>query len=132
MRNRRWLSQVPYDTPLTGLQAEIAAARAFVRLPIVAKEQIGLPRSERRRMMRSGEPIPDIRIIQLRRRERGDGNQASAREYHHRWIVSGHWRKLHEPRKADDAEVTFVSSYVKGPENAPLLQPRESVYVVAR
>lgn len=113
-------------------QAMIMACRAFMRLKLVALESVTLPRAERRRLKRQGLPLPEIRVIQLRAREGTGEAQQTSREYHHKWIVKGHWRRLHEPRKEDGAEVTFVHAYVKGPEHAPLLQPRESVYVVAR
>lgn len=112
--------------------AQIFAAYAFTQLKLAAKEPAPIPRATRRRMERQKQPIPDTRIIQLRQRETGDGHQEGGRQYHHKWIVKGHWRRLHEPRKEDGAQVTFVHAYVKGPQDAPLLQPRESVYVVAR
>lgn len=112
-------------------QSVLLACLAFMQLKLAALEPVVLPRAVRRRMQRENKPIPNIRIVQLRQRE-PSGNHVGSREYHHKWIVQGHWRRLHEPRKSDGAEVTFVHAYVKGPEGAPLLQPRESVYVVAR
>jgi hypothetical protein len=47
-----------------------------------------------------------------------------------------HWcydkSRRYAPRKKDGAEVTYVSPYVKGPDGAPLLPPRETVYAVTR
>lgn len=116
---------------VTASVAQILAAYAFTQQKIAARETVMLPRAARRRMKRLEQPEPDVRIIQLRQREGGHGT-ATNREYHHRWITSGHWRRLHRPRKSDGAEITFVCAHVKGPKGAPLLQPRESVYVVAR
>lgn len=119
------------DTTHTASVAQILAAHAFTQQKIAAKESVALPRGERRRLKRLGRPEPEVRVIQLRQREGGQGASAG-REYHHRWITSGHWRRLAQPRKSDGAEITFVCAHVKGPAGAPLLQPRESVYVVAR
>lgn len=131
---------VPYlrVVPLDGTW--IMALRAFMKLKIAALQAVTLPRGTRRRAQRAGETLPDIRVVHLRQREPGNSNSESSREYHHRWITTGHWRRLPEALKQDSKitgarkgdEVTFVSAYIKGPVGAPLLQPRESVYVVAR
>lgn len=122
---------IPRDVPAAEVWCLFLAGRAFMDLKLAAQEPVLLPRATRRRMAREDKPIPDIRIVQLRQRESSD-NHSGSREYHHKWIVQGHWRRLHEPRKEDGAEVTFVHAYVKGPEHAPLLQPRQSVYAVSR
>lgn len=119
------------DTVTSRVTCGWLAMKAFMETKIAALEPAMADRAERRRFVKHEGPLPDVRIIQLRQRDASD-NTAADREYRHRWIVKGHWRRLHEPRKADGAEVTFVNSYVKGPDDAPLLQPRESVYVVAR
>jgi hypothetical protein len=108
------------------------AMKAFMETELAQLEKIHPDRGTRRRALRENEQLPEFHIIQLRRRSPSEQGEQRDREYHHRWIVKGHWRRLHEPRKADGVEVTFVNAYVKGPEDAPLLQPRESVYVVAR
>jgi hypothetical protein len=104
----------------------------FMRLQLATKEPVQLPRPDRRRLQREGKPVPEINIIHLRRREPSDWHTNAEREYHHRWIVKGHWRRLNQPRKKDGARVTFVDSYVKGPEDKPLLPPRETVFAVTR
>lgn len=116
---------------VTASVAQTLAAYAFTQQKLAARERVALPRAARRRIDKAGKPQPEIRIIQLRQRA-PSGSASGEREYHHKWIVKGHWRRLHEPRKNDGAEVTFVHAYVKGPQDAPLIQPRESVYVVAR
>lgn len=130
---------IPYFRPLaisgsidSQEKAILVAQTRFLDLKLAAKEPVHLPRPVRRRMERENQSPPSISVIQLRQREHGASLDDCSREYHHRWIVKGHWRRLAEPRRSDGAEVTFINPYVKGPEGAPLLQPRESVYVVAR
>jgi hypothetical protein len=119
------------EAVFTASTAQMIAAYAFTQQRIAAKERIALPRSERRRIAKAKKPEPEIRIVHLRQREAGNG-ESGTREYHHKWIVRGHWRRLHEPRKSDGAEITFVHAHVKGPHDAPLLSPKESIFVVAR
>lgn len=110
--------------------ALLFAGREFTRQRIASKEPVLLPRAARRRAARDSEELPDIRMIQLREREASIWHSAIDRQYHHSWIVRGHWRRLHEPRKKDGAVATWIESYVKG--QGPLLQPREPIFAVTR
>lgn len=108
----------------------VMAMCAFMKQKISAKEPVLLPRADRRRMQRANEMIPAIMIVRLRGREASIWHGVQTREYHHSWIVRGHWRRLHEPRKLDGAVVTWIESYVKG--QGPLLTPRQLIYSVDR
>lgn len=123
---------LPINSRIPEHLSRLIACHEFLKLKLAALEPVRLPRGERRRLAKVKQEIPEIRIVQLRQRERSQWHDATGREYHHRWIVRGHWRRLTEPRKKDGAQVTFVESYVKGPKDAPLLKPRETVYAVAR
>jgi hypothetical protein len=115
-----------------GSQMVFVCMSEFMKLTLTAREPIRLPRPEQRRRERQREYIPSINVIQLRRRASSGSHGVSEREYHHQWIVKGHWRRLHAPRKKDGKEVTYVSPYVKGPDGKPLLPPRQTVYAVTR
>lgn len=115
-----------------GNQVVFIALCEFMNLTLTVKEPVRFARSDRRRIERQSISLLDINVIRLRRRESSERQAVSEREYHHQWIVKGHWRRLHAPRKKDGAEVTYVSPYVKGPDGAPLLPPRETVYAVTR
>lgn len=123
-------SGVLFGMPISGPLANIIAAHEFTRMKVATKEPVLLPRSERRRMLRQEVRAPDVRIVQLRGREASIWHGVASREYHHSWIVRGHWRRLHEPRIRDGAVTTWVESYVKGV--GPLLKARETVYAVNR
>lgn len=124
----------------TRTSASIMACYAFTQLQIAAKEPVHLPRADRRRLEREDKTIPDIRVIQLRKREPSGWHSTGDRSYHHRWITRGTWRRLPEPLKRDSKisggqkgdKVVWVREHIKGPSDAPLIQPKESVFVVAR
>lgn len=92
------------------------------RISKVETEQ--LPRQLRRQYERAGKPEPLVRSVTLRRatnasRPDADG-QGPTREYHHTWIVSGHWRNAWYPSREEHKPI-YIASYVKGPEGAPLI-----------
>lgn len=45
---------------------------------------------------------------------------ADSREWRHRWVVRGHWRNHWYPSLKDHRPV-WISPYLKGPADAPLL-----------
>lgn len=115
---------------ITGLWSNLIAASEFIRLKVAAKEPVYLARADRRLAAREGTRLPEFRVVQLRGREASIWHGLADRKYHHSWIVRGHWRKLHEPRKGDGAVASWIESYVKG--QGPLLQPREPIFSVSR
>ena len=105
---------------------------SFLRQKIVSLQDQRAARPARKRFWRITQTeAPLVRVIQLRRREvRGKENgHGEPRDWSHRWIVSGHWRKQwyssrhrHEP--------LFIDSYVKGPDDKPLKARRVNLYAV--
>lgn len=90
-------------------------------------------RHVRKRMGRAGLP-GRISVVTLRRRASGASPGESQVEWHHRWIVRGHWRQ--QPYKDKDTggiytKPIWIAPYVKGPEDKPLKQA-EKVYRLAR
>ena len=79
----------------------------------------------RRRAKERKLPQSDITVVTLRRayRKEGDGHSVSHsanREWHHRWIVRGHWRWARVGPGRQETRRVWVSGHVKGPEGAPL------------
>lgn len=75
-----------------------------------------------------------VNTVQLRRTEHREselGGHESHREYNCQWIVSGHWRKQWHP-KAGRHVPTWITPYVKGPEDKPLKVPTQTVFAVTR
>lgn len=86
-------------------------------------------RSSRRRHQRAGLEPPEIRTIALRRSERpATPAGESTREFHHRWVVRGHWRKHWYP-SIEAHRPIWIAPFIKGPEDAPLLGG-DKVYTV--
>lgn len=126
--------------PIPAQLSSIIAMREFLNLRLAANDPVILPRIERRLLAKHNTQVPEIRLISLREKESSSWHSVAARRYRNRWITSGHWRRLNEPLKKDSKrsggkagdEVVWVVPHEKGPEGAPLLPQRESVYVVAR
>jgi hypothetical protein len=85
--------------------------------------EIGLDRATRKRLTRAGVEEADtrIRVIALRRPSKPAGEaETSERDYHHQWVVRGHWRN--QPYKRQDVvRPIWIAPHIKGPEGAPLL-----------
>ncbi len=86
-------------------------------------------RAARRRFERQGQEPPTIRVIRLRRSQRAGGPSGeSDREYHHRWIVRGHWRQQWYPAREVHRPL-WIAPHLKGPDDAPLIGG-EKVYTL--
>lgn len=97
---------------------------------ITAKERPQIERHFVKRARRA-KLAPHVTVIMLRRRKNSLGGQEreGAIEWHHRWVVRGHWRKW-EYKDGTTGRI-WISPYVKGPDDAPLLVT-EKVNVLGR
>lgn len=66
------------------------------------------------------EALDAVRILDVRRRPRQGSEGNTGREYHHRWMVDGHWRNQWYPSQNRHKPV-WINAYVKGPDGAPML-----------
>lgn len=83
----------------------------------------GPDRAARRRSQRA-KVDPKVTVVKLRRlRETSDHDEGvpGGREWHHRWIVSGHWRNQPCGPGRSLRRPVWIAPYVKGPEGAPLV-----------
>lgn len=99
----------------------IFAALDFLQQEFAAKER----QTTKGWKPNTGKPghAPLVNRVVLRRRTPVHGQRAeetSAREYSCQFMVSGHRRRLHTPRKSDGREVIWVKPYVKGDPDKPL------------
>lgn len=53
------------------------------------------------------------------------------REFHHRWVVRGHWRQQACGPGREQRRPTWIMPHLKGPDDAPLM-PSEHVQVWRR
>lgn len=98
----------------------IRAMWLLMQQPLARQTDVAPDRATRKRLARAGhEPAP-VRLIELRRPEGGDSSAGGGREYHHQWIVRGHWRQHWHPKRQVHRPV-WIAPHVKGPEGAPLI-----------
>lgn len=86
-------------------------------------------RAARKRLRRMGQEPKPVRIIELRRPAHS-GSGDGSREFHHQWIVKGHWRQQWYPAREVHRPV-WIAPHIKGPEGAPLIGG-EKVYALKR
>jgi len=130
--NRRGNPEITWDEQ-GNMEADphVVAARkfmlslwSFMRDEIVQAPRQHLPRNLSRRASRT--PIvADLRILKLRkvRRPGSECGGETERQYSHRWLVRGHWRKLSSGR------LTWVTAHIKGPPDAPFVFKNDIVAV---
>lgn len=97
---------------------------------IASSRRVEVDRAERRRLARRGIQPQAVRVITLRTAHSAGPGSAEAREYHHRWIVRGHWRNQWLPSRRVHRPI-WIAPHLKGPEDAPLLTG-EKVYAWTR
>lgn len=94
-------------------------------------EDAAYPRAIRRRLLREDIEPKRVRVISLRRQSvHGDDSRPAEREWHHQWVVRGHWRQQWIPSR-NAHRPTWIAPHIKGPEGAPLLGG-EKVYALKR
>lgn len=125
----------PDDFPpgARGAVGQVLTKLAFLNSPYVPKTIRQPGRAERKAALRLGdEALEDVTFVELRRvaplptgaEPEGDG----AANWKHRWIVKGHYRAQWYPSESAH-HVIYIAPYLKGPDDAPLLQ---HVYKVVR
>lgn len=141
-----WLEGEDTDALLGGLselqEASMAEDRRTLAAMLLLASQPGVaevgeklpPRQQRREAERKGRKLSPVRVIRLRaavERERsgrgdgsgsgdGDGEGGRKREYHQRWVVTGHWRQQAYGKGWTLRRPRWIAPYVKGPKEAPM------------
>lgn len=126
-------TEVPFDDRDPHSQASWLATLKTVWLlmgqTVGSVSDARFDRASARRLARSGIATTRVRVITLRRAA-GEGSGLSDREFHHRWVVRGHWRQQWLPSRSVHRP-TWIAPHVKGPDGAPLLGG-EKVYALKR
>jgi hypothetical protein len=91
--------------------------------------EVHVDRAARKRLRRLGQEPTPVRVIELRRPAHS-GSGDGSREFHHQWIVRGHWRQQWYPAREVHRPV-WIAPHIKGPEGAPLIGG-EKVYAWKR
>lgn len=97
----------------------LKTAWVLMQQPIAQVADAEYKRHDRRRLERQNINADRVRVITLRR-AKSEGSGDSDREYHHQWIVRGHWRQQWYPSRGVHRPV-WIAPHVKGPKGAPLL-----------
>jgi hypothetical protein len=116
----------------------VYAASIWLKERLVVASACHIERHRRKQLARDYPTLtltPDVHLIALRRyasetHPRAEGGGAAV-DWHYRWVVSGHWRELPQPRKKDGLTTTWVMPHVKGPADKPI-KTGSTVYVVKR
>jgi len=107
--------------------------------PQLTQENGHVERHARKRMMHEHkltEP-PQVRVVALRksarvaREDAPAEQQEGAREYHCRWVVTGHPRRQVCGPGRKDRKLIWIETHIAGPDDKPL-RTRETVYAVIR
>jgi len=116
------------------LLCDWVAAWKFMTGSLASVEPMRANHDDRKSFKKSNLDLNDFRGVILRHTERKQSQDSKNVnvDWSCQWLVNGHWRRLHEPRKSDGATVTYVQPHVKGPEDMPFRAPRETVYVAKR
>jgi len=135
------LSQIPYGSvwpdDFAGRPRKIRQTLqllAFLSSPFIPRTHERMSRAARRQVARKGADVDaedTVTFVLLRRMAEGRRNEPETEtevEWKHRWLVSGHLRAQWYPSEGAH-HLIWIAPYVKGPEDAPLL---EHVYRVAR
>jgi hypothetical protein len=100
--------------------AVLKTAWLLMTQPVASVSDATFDRPSRRRLERQGKVPPRVRVITLRRPVVPSSPGESDREYHHQWIVRGHWRQQWYPARQVNRPI-WIAPHVKGPEGVPLL-----------
>ncbi|MBB1253067.1 hypothetical protein H3146_06745 [Streptomyces sp. OF3] len=112
--------------PSRPIIAALAAAWHLMQQPqLVDRTREETPKKDARGLRRAELPDEGVTLISLRRQYRPQDREPDAgsdgRTYRHRWVVSGHWRNQPCGPARSERRHTWIPSYVKGPDGAPLL-----------
>lgn len=100
------------------------------RIAVTHAESAARPR--RREAQRIGWTDREVQVVRLRR-ERGESTEPTGDEagYSHRFIVGGHWRNQWYPSGQVHRQI-WISPYVKGPDDKPLVVKPRRAYTFDR
>lgn len=88
-------------------------------------------RQARRRLARTCGHVPDVHVVELRRRDypQRDESHDGPVEWSCQWLVRGHWHRYHT---LDGLRPRWLAPYVKGDPDKPLKTPCMIAYEVTR
>ncbi|MFF0588429.1 hypothetical protein ACFYWD_20930 [Streptomyces sp. NPDC003781] len=117
------------DGFLEGLAPALRATWLLMQQTLARTDETEPTRASAKRLRRVGREPSPVRVIELRRPAHS-GSGDGSREFHHQWIVRGHWRQQWYPARQVHRPV-WIAPHIKGPEGAPMIGG-EKVYAWKR
>ena len=104
----------------------------FMKTEITGHRTLDLDRAHRKMAKREGRPLPQVRIVTLRRYASGPFiGPGEEYEWTHRWKVRGHWRQQRVGPGRAFVRPVFVHEFIKGPAHLPL-DERDTIQALTR
>ena len=103
------------------------------RISVISRERPTAP--FRKRAKRANFPEKTVTVIRLRRPNpvRDPDHVVREVDWSHQWLTSGHWRNQPYPSEGPDVyRQIWISPYVKGPADKPLIIKESRVYELVR
>lgn len=110
----------PGDT-LFDIGRAVRSAWLLMSQPLAMDRDLEYNRADRRRFQRAGVEQTRVRVISLRRQASEPSGGGDSRDWHHRWMVRGHWRMQPFGPGRERVRPVWIAPHIKGPEGAPLL-----------
>ncbi|MGH1490568.1 MAG: hypothetical protein ACRBK7_14455 [Acidimicrobiales bacterium] len=103
----------------------LTAIAGWCASPSIAEDTDHYPRAERKRLDRAQVDNRTVRVVRMRRKEADSDHpgedQGDDSSYTHQWVVSGHWRNQPCGPDRSQRRPVWISPYIKGPEDKPLI-----------
>ncbi len=110
----------------------ICTAAMFMDQEIVTTSRAELNRGTRKRCEKVNiEPICHTVTLRKELEQEHHGSGLTTVEWSHRWLVRGHWRRQFYPKRGGNAPI-WIHPHIKGPSDKPFVEPKPTVYNVAR
>jgi hypothetical protein len=118
----------PFEEPegvvgLGGIAQFVQTLFRLMNQTITIRAEASPSRQCRKRYARAGFPDKKVVVVTLRRTREGsyqEHGDSEPVEWSHRWLVSGHWRNQWFPSLSLHRQI-WISPYIKGPDEAPLV-----------
>lgn len=118
-----------------GIARFLLAGLAWIQQAILVTPDQHIERHERKRLEKELKKRPTLRLVQLRKTQHAydeDAPEAERRQYSCRFTVDGHWRNQRVGAGRAETKLTWITPYIKGPDDKPLVVSPKKVYVVSR
>ena len=105
-----------------GLGETLLATWLLMGQTLARTEDVPPDRASRRAQARAGLPAQQVKVVLLRRRDRGIKNELGGTvDWTHRWYVDGYWQPNHYNPATGEKSPAWISGHVKGPDDKPLV-----------